>query len=237
MNKYIVAIGGGDTLEIDQRIVKLSSKKSPQVLFIPTASYDDQRYIDWMEKLYGQKLKCKFETLLLLREKPSKKEIKEKIAAADIIYVGGGNTLKMVRLWRRLGVDKLLKNAYNKGAVLCGVSAGAICWFDYGHSDSMSYYNPKKWEYIRVKGLGFLSGTACPHYDSKTGRKYRRKDFQKMFLKNAGTGPGSNLGLAITDSAALLYNNGNIQEVLTTTKTASASQLTKIKGKVQENPL
>ncbi len=72
------------------------------------------------------------------------------------------------RIWRRLGVDKLLKSAYENGAGLSGISAGAICWFDSGHSDSMSFYNPRKWEYIKVRGLGLINGVLCPHCNSMT---------------------------------------------------------------------
>ena len=71
-------------------------------------------------------------------------------------------TLLMMRVWRRLGVDALLKAAYEKGTVLSGISAGAICWFDSGHSDSMSFYNPGDWNYINVKGLGSSKGSYAP---------------------------------------------------------------------------
>jgi len=78
--------------------------------------------------------------------------------SSDIVYVGGGNTLLMMRIWRRFGLDKVLKGAYEAGIVLAGISAGSICWFDSGHSDSMSFYNPRNWKYINVKGLGLMRG-------------------------------------------------------------------------------
>jgi len=206
MNKYIVAIGGGEiaqlkTLEIDKAIVSLTKKKHPNLLFIPTASSDSKNYIKSVEKIYTQYLACKVDNLLLISEKPDQKEIEEKILSADIIYVGGGNTLKMMKLWRRLGVDKLLKTAYNKGAVLCGISAGAICWFEYGHSDSMSFYNPDNWNYIRVKGMGLLKKTLCPHFDGQTRGIKRKKSFSQMIKKIGG------LGIGIDNHAAIIFNN------------------------------
>ena len=79
----------------------------------------------------------------------------------------------MMRRWRRLGVDALLREAYERGAVLCGVSAGAICWFDSGHSDSRSFYS-EDWNYIAVTGMGLVEGLACPHYNGETDGAPRR---------------------------------------------------------------
>ena len=94
--------------------------------------------------------------LYLLREKYTKKQLETLISEANIIYVGGGNTLMMMRKWRQLGVDKMLKKAWQKGTVMCGLSAGSICWFESGHSDSMWYYDKKNWDYIRVRCLNFI---------------------------------------------------------------------------------
>ena len=126
-----------------------------RLLFIPTASSDSDRYSKHIQEYFGEFLKCKTGVLFLIKEQPSREQIQRKISSADIIYVGGGNTLLMMRTWRRLGVDHLLKVAYENGTVLAGISAGSICWFDSGHSDSMSFYNPRKWKHISVRGLDF----------------------------------------------------------------------------------
>ncbi len=233
--KAIIAIGGGDmrahsTKNIDQEIINLSGKKHPKFLFIPTASSDDQGYWKVMDKNFTS-LGCVTDVLFLLAKKLIKKEIEIKIMNADIIYVGGGNTLKMMRLWRRLGVDKMLEAAYKKGIVLCGVSAGSICWFEYGHSDSMSYYNPEDWKYIKVKGLGLVKGIHCPHFDSATRGVKRRKNFQDMMQKNPGQ-----IGIAIDDNCAIAFvDNG--YRVLTSKNSASAYQVFKKKGVVQVRAL
>src|SRR5271166_3117174 len=114
MQRAIVAIGGGEirargTAPIDREIIRLTRKKNPKLLFIPTASSDSERYWKHVQEYFGKFLKCKTDVLFLIKEQPSKQQIRQKILSADIIYVGGGNTLKMMRLWRRRGVDKLLK--------------------------------------------------------------------------------------------------------------------------------
>jgi dipeptidase E len=141
----IVAIGGGsmvelETLGIDEEVVRLAGKPRPKALFIPTASSDNPERWDIFQQVYGERLGCDTDVLLLLGMSLAPQELEEKILSADLIYVGGGNTLKMMRRWRWLGMDRLLEQAYSRGTVLSGLSVGAICWFRYGHSDSMSFY-------------------------------------------------------------------------------------------------
>ena len=207
MPKVIVAIGGGEirtrgTARIDREIIRLSNKKHPNLLFIPTASSDSERYWKHVQQYFGKFLKCKTDVLFLINEKPSFEDIQRQISRADIIYVGGGNTLQMMRVWRRLGVDKLLRSAWENGTVLCGISAGAICWFDSGHSDSMSFYNPKKWKYINVNGLGLLKGIFCPHYNSMTRGIPRRNHFREM-IRHAG-----GIGIAVENNCAIEFVDG-----------------------------
>ena len=103
MRRAIVAIGGGDirtrgTAAIDREIIRLSKKKHPKLLFIPTASYDSERYCKHIQEYFGKFLKCKTDALFLMRDRPSRQGIRAKILSADIIYVGGGNTLLMMRV-------------------------------------------------------------------------------------------------------------------------------------------
>lgn len=190
----IIAIGGYKTdwseegcfdtpFEIDQRIVKLTGKKKPKVLFIPTASSDSVGSTRAFMQVYGEKLGCPVDVLRLITEKPSHKEIAEKIRAADVIYVGGGNTLMMMNKWRRLGVDKLLIEAHKRGTVLAGVSAGAICWYEWGVSDSRQFYDKNSHEYIRVRGLGLRKGLCCPHFGSSLYDKGFRMEGLRKILK------------------------------------------------------
>jgi dipeptidase E len=231
MTKAIVAIGGGrirtrGTAAIDREIIRLSNKKNPRLLFIPTASYDSERYWKHVQEYFGGFLKCKTDVLFLIREHPTKKEMRRKILSADIIYVGGGNTLKMMRLWGRLGVDRLLRSAYEKGIVLCGISAGAICWFESGHSDSMSFYNPRRWKYVNVRGLGFIRGIPCPHYNSRTLGVPRRKLFREMI------GKGGGIGIAIQDNCALEFIDGRFYRVITSKSYSGAYKVYRKHGEV-----
>jgi len=206
--RRIVAIGGGnlrkrETWTIDQEVVRLAGKKRPRSLFLPTASGDSERYWEVFKRIYGDALGCRPDVLMLLTRPYEKAELRRKILSADLVYVGGGNTLAMMRRWRRLGVDRLLEAACRKGIVLSGLSAGAICWFAHGHSDSMRHYGHKPWAYIRVRGLGLINATVCPHYH---GEK-RERDFRRMILRRGG------IGLALDDHCALEVIGGKYRVI------------------------
>lgn len=225
----IVAIGGGSmgmgqTLPIDRRIVELAGGR--RALFLPTASSDDPAYIDGFRHTYGKRLGCAVDVLCLIRERPDARRIARAIGRADLVYVGGGNTLKMMRRWRHLGVDRLLVAAHRRGSVLSGLSAGCLCWFEGGHSDSMFYYHPKKWDYIRVRGLGLIGGTGCPHYDTEK----RDRSFIAMIRRIGG------VGLALDNGAALEVADGR-RRVLTSLKGAGVYRLTRLAGTVTSEVL
>jgi dipeptidase E len=189
--KKIVAIGGGEigrpgfpieTTEIDNEIIKLSGKTNPRLLFIPTASNDSELYFETVKKYFGEKLGCETDVLYLINKNLNEKEIEKKIFRSNIIYVGGGNTLKMMKVWRKTGVDKILKLSHEKGIVLSGLSAGSICWFRWGNSDSRRSINPDA-NLIKVTGLGLINALHCPHYDFE---KNRKPDLKKMMRKTPG---------------------------------------------------
>jgi len=183
--KKIIAIGGGEigrpgfpveTTEIDKEIIRLTGKKNPRLLFIPTASSDSESYFEIVKNYFGKKLGCKTDVLYLIKEKLSRKEIREKILKSNIVYVGGGNTLKMITLWKKLSVDEFLMEAYKKGIVMSGLSAGAICWFGYGNSDSKLKETGKL---VKVRGLNFVNLLFCPHYDTQKKRQPALKEMMK----------------------------------------------------------
>ena len=169
----IVALGGGEirlkeTLPIDRFIVEFSETPTPKLLFIPTASGDSPGYVETIKTIYGEQLGCEVDALLLVNNEISEKEIERKILSADIIYVGGGSTSKMMEIWRRNRVDEYLKKAYENNIVLSGLSAGSICWFLKGHTDSYSKNNPgEPRDHAQIRGIGLIPAIHCPHYNEK----------------------------------------------------------------------
>ncbi len=227
----IVAIGGGelgdgDTLSIDKHIVELTGKTRPNAMFIPTASSDSRDYAAAFARIYGEQLGCTVDVLYLLGDAPSHTSLTERISNADLIYVGGGNTLKLMRRWRTLGVDTLLLEAAARNTVLCGLSAGELCWFQYGHSDSMSFYHPDDWDYIRVKCLGLLPFTACPHYDGEN----RHANFQKLIAREGG------IGIALDDCAAFEVADDHYR-IITSREGAGAYRVERARGKAVQTPI
>jgi dipeptidase E len=222
----IIAIGGGSlkkkqTLPIDRTIVKLTGRKSPRALFIPTANNDARDYCEAFDRIYGNLLGCRIDHLLLYRRPEDRIVAAGKIRAADLIYVGGGNTLRMMKIWRLLGIDKMLIKAGQKGAVLAGVSAGAICWHEWGHSDSRAYAGKKNWSYIKVRGLGLRPGLYCPHLDSEK----RHASFNKMVVRD------NMVGIACDNFAAIRYD-GTGATCLTSRRKARVHIYTPANGKV-----
>lgn len=231
----IVAIGGGDlrtlaTEPIDRAIIHLSGRTSPNVLFVPTASSDSAEYWQAFDRAYRTVYGSRTDVLYLLGSPPSPEQVAAKVRWADVVYVGGGNTLKMMRRWRRLGVDGLLRAAHAAGTVLCGTSAGAICWFERGHSDSLSFYHPRRWDYIAVTGMGLLPGLACPHYDGDTAGVPRRTHFREMLARKGGP------GLAIDNHCAVAFV-GEGYRVFSAVPGAGAYALMAQRGRVTERRL
>lgn len=183
---HILAMGGGEirqgeTLPFDVYIASSSGIMRPKVTFLPTASGDSSNYYTAFVKLYSNQLNCDVRLLPLTQHRPSERQIRSLIDTADVIYVGGGNSRAMIRLWKSYGVDKMLIEAAHHGAMLCGLSAGAICWFQYGNSDAPQIERTSMNESntVRVEGLGLIPGTCCPHMKSEP---YRWREFERMVI-------------------------------------------------------
>jgi len=209
----IVAIGGGhipflnahgkatsepQTRTIDHAIMGLVKSKNPKVLFIPTASGDSESYSRNFQLYYQSLGASKVNVLYLFDVKRLPADLKGFILDHDIIYVGGGNTLRMMRLWKKRGVDVILRDAYNRGIVLSGLSAYAICWFRFGNSDSLSFSQEGTDQLIRVRGLSLINALVCPHYSSE---KNRQNDLPRM-MKDTPC-----VGLAVDDRAVIILQD------------------------------
>ena len=164
--KQIIAIGGGGfgreikDLKIEKYIVDQSKARTPKICFIPTATGDDQAYIDTFYKAFNS-LGCKTSHINFFKRTIN---LKEHILDQDIIYVGGGNTKSMLAVWKEWGLDKILFEAYKNKIIMSGVSAGAICWFKKGITDSW------KDNQATLDCLNFVDGVCCPHYDEEPER-------------------------------------------------------------------
>lgn len=210
------------TPAVAAELIALSGKAKPVVLYLGTATYDlpgprDSHLISLREA------GCDIRLLEMCRVTPPETKIKESIESADIILVCGGNTLWAIDRLHNLGIPDLLREAMTRGAVLSGGSAGAICWFDGGHSDSMdphTYFRTPylftgesgdgagerpAWKYIRVPGLGFLPGLICPHHDRvQSNGVPRAADIDHMLLRHP-----TEQGLCIDHHAALVVEGDN----------------------------
>ena len=144
MTKRLICIGGGElkdreTLEIDRYIAdeakKAAGDRRACGLFIPTASHDCMPYYNTFHKVYTGLFGVKTDVALTVNREVDSEKLRGKIAKADFIYVGGGDTVFMLQHWQKTGMTKLLRDAYERGVLLCGLSAGAICWFETIYSD------------------------------------------------------------------------------------------------------
>ncbi len=199
MSMNIIAIGGGElreleTLRLDELIVRETGKPNPVALFIPTASDDSERYCDTFHKVYRDHLGCRTNVLLLIQEETDTEQIKEKISRADLIYVGGGNSRRMLEVWRQREVDQMLISAAGKGTILSGLSAGAICWFRTGNSDAPMIEGADGIKTISISGLGLVPLALCPHMQRES---FRRKEFTAMMRTTPGIGVGLDDNCAI----------------------------------------
>lgn len=186
--KKLMLIGGGDTgrgtttyntKEIDEEIVKMTDRENPNFLFIGLASSHSDSYYDTMKKIYKE-LGCTPAYLKKSNILNNPDIVENKIKDADIIYICPGDTVKLITDIKEYKLDKLLLEAYNKGTVLVGNSAGAILLVNKGFSDSLIYRNESdKNEFI--KGLNFIDITFCPHYNSDQKKKELEEE---LFKKN-----------------------------------------------------
>lgn len=189
--RQVIALGGGGfSMEphnplLDLYVLKQVEKPRPKVCFVPTAAGDSQDYINRFYRSF-RRYDCEPTHLSLFRGHTA--EIEKFILEQDIFYVGGGNTRNLLTLWRDWGVDRFLRRAYENGAVLAGISAGSLCWFEQGVTDSV----PGRLSSLPC--LGWLKGSNCPHYD---GEKERRPSYHRL-MKNGEIGPG----LATDDGVA-----------------------------------
>ncbi|MEE1064655.1 MAG: Type 1 glutamine amidotransferase-like domain-containing protein [Acutalibacteraceae bacterium] len=192
----IIAIGGGrysdgEIKNILEYIASCANKENPSVLFLPTAGFDDIEGDEDIRDIFLG-CGCSFDYLFLTDKSLTKEDIREKILNSDVIYVGGGNVEFMMNTWDETGASDILREAYEKGIIMSGYSAGAVCWFAEGYDDC----GPDR-SFIFCDCLGILPYSACPHFEGNGWYNFKDE------IKNR---PLS--GVGIENGAALIYDNG-----------------------------
>jgi peptidase E len=210
----IVGIGGGgDTPEqtrtLFRHVLSLTGKERPRVLHVPTATGDStESIVNMYERLGGL---CDLSHLRFFPYPPG--DLRELVLSQDAVSVGGGNVANMLAIWRVHGFGEILSDAWEQGVVLFGVSAGMLCWFEAVVTDSFGL----QLEGLR-DGLGWLSGSACPHYDGEERRRPRYRE-----LVDAGFPEG----IAADDGVGLHYVGTELREVVTCRPGATAYRVTR----------
>lgn len=224
MNKQLLIYGSGRlTLPFVKYTAILTGKKTPNMCFIPTASGDDEDYINsWYEVCSN--LDVTPHILRVWISTYSQKETYEElIQNMDAIIVGGGNTLNMLAIWKAQGIDTLLKKAYEKGVVMGGGSAGSLCWFNGGTTDS------RPAELSIVEGMRFIDHSHCPHYNSEKSRR-------PLYRNNILNGALSD-GYACDDRAAIHFLNGKVKQAVTLDKENHSYYVYQKNGEIIEERL
>jgi len=219
--QQIIAMGGGgfsmepENPRLDRYILAQAGKSNPSVCFIPPAPWKD--YIERFHAAFA-KFECRASDLSFYP--PPTADLESFILEKDIVYVGGGTTKSMLAVWREWNMPAILKKALEKGVILSGLSAGGICWFDWGVTDSIpGALTP-------LKCLGFLAGSFCPHFD---GEPMRRPEFHRLLKE--GKIPA---GLAADDGAAVHFIDGKLERAVASRPKAMAYQLGIENGEVAE---
>jgi peptidase E len=163
--RTIFITGGDFSTPFIKYVIGLTHKPNPRICFIPTASADNpNNIIHWYETCADLPMRP-YVLRTFINSRPDQSTFEETIMSMDAIIVGGGSTLNMMAIWKAQGIDTVLRKAYEKGIVMAGGSAGSLCWFTGGITDS----RPK--QLTLVDCLGFIPTSHCPHYHSEPGRK------------------------------------------------------------------
>ncbi|MBQ4820357.1 peptidase E [Aquimarina sp. MMG016] len=222
-DKKLFVYGGQVNKQFIKYTAKLTGKKKPKICFLPTATGDSERYMNYWYRLCSD-LEVEPHVLKVwINSYSQKKSFEEILASMDAIIVGGGNTLNMLAIWKAQKIDAALKNAYDKGIVLAGGSAGSLCWFNGGTTDS----RPK--ELSIVRGLNLINYSHCPHYNSEESR---RPLYHDNILKDVLSD-----GYACDDKSGILFVNGKVNKALSIDKENNSYWVFKKDGKIIEEKI
>jgi dipeptidase E len=217
--RCIVPIGGGKfSGGLADFLVRLTGRERPRVLYIGTAGAEDP---DQALRMYDHFGGIADVSRLEFFPWPPE-DLRSVVLGADLIFVGGGNTANMLAIWRVYGVDELLREALERGTVLTGSSAGGICWFEQGVTDS---FGPQLGP---MDCLGFLPGSFCPHYDDE---EYRRPRYHELLRDGFAAGYAADAGVG------LHFVDGELRGVVASDEGSQAYRVELRDGEVVETPI
>ncbi len=222
-DKKIFIYGGQVNKGFIKYTAELTNKEKPKICFLPTATADNKSYINyWYELCSDLTLEPKV-MKVWINSTTQKKSFEEILLSMDAIIVGGGNTLNMLAIWKAQGIDLALKKAYEKGIIIAGGSAGSLCWFTAGTTDS----RPR--ELTIVNGLGFLNYSHCPHYHSEETRKplYHKNILEKKLTS----------GYACDDKSGILFLNGKLSKSVSLDSESFSYYVYEKNGRIVEEKL
>ena len=218
--RQIVAFGGGGfSMEpgnrlLDDYVLGLSARARPRVCFLPTASGDADHYIVRFYRAFCAS-RCETSHVSLFRRDGGAADPAEHLMSRDIVYVGGGSVISLLGAWRAHGLDDVLRRAWEAGVVLCGLSAGSLCWFAQGVT--AFHGSPRA-----VDGLGLLPWSNCVHFDEEPSRE---SAYREMLLD------GMSAGYAAENGAALHFTGARLTRVVSSRPAARAYRMRRVAGR------
>jgi dipeptidase E len=224
--RQIVAFGGGGfSMEsgnplLDDYVLGLTGAERPRVCFLPSASGDADHYIVRFYRAFPAD-RCESSHISLFRREQGPTDLRRHLLSQDLIYVGGGSVISLLGVWRAHGIDRILREAWQAGVILCGLSAGSLCWF----SEAVTGFHG---EPRRVEGLGLLPFSNCVHYEQESSRRLAYHGFLRE---------GMPPGYAAGDGAALHFTGTELSRVVGSRPQAQGYRLDLKEGRVVETPI
>jgi len=202
---------------LDDYVLGLTGAARPRVCFLPSASGDADHYVVRFYRAFPAD-RCEASHISLFRREQGPEDLSAHLLRQDLIYVGGGSVVSMLGVWRAHGIDAILREAWERGVILCGLSAGSLCWF----ADAVTGFHgtPRQ-----VEGLGLLPFSNCVHYEAGSPRRFA---YYQMI--RAGLRPG----YAAEDGAALHFAGTELSRVVASRPMARGYRLDTIGGRVVE---
>ena len=208
---------------LDDYVLSLTGKERPKVCFIPTASGDADHYIVRFYRRFAPVAEASHLSLFR-RDRGAgavEGDIEAHLLQQDLIYVGGGSVISLIGAWVAHGIDSILEKAWANGTVLCGLSAGSLCWFD---EVVTAFHGPPQ----RLRGLGMLPYSNCVHYDDEPERRVEYHAYMRDGMCN---------GFGVDDGAAIAFRGTELSEVVSSRPSSQAFRVERIRGKVVETAL